>query len=176
MSRNFYIVVFIINIVVELSIIFVLLFYKLYIYILFFIVLLFITINVFINYCKSSSSEELSYLNYLNHIKKSFYSILVRINSLLDITDKNLINVYDLEDLLDMQLKLKNPILYYEEEKSCTFFLVSGNDIYSSVLRMNDDISASIDKLYQNINISNFRKIATTKEHDNQIDLPKLKS
>ena len=194
MNRKRNIIVFIINIFMILAIITILLILKQYIYILFFITLLIIIILLFYKYLKSTISSEAVYISYLKHLKKSFGSILLNINELPDLKDKLVINISNIEDLFNLQIDLKKPILLYEEKNSSTFIIISNEDVYVSILRLNDNANASIESVSKKTSITNLkeyqkdslinttiikvdkiRKILAAENHDKDIDLPKLK-
>lgn len=148
MKRNLFIVLFLIAILIEVVSCILLTINHLYAYVLFLAILLCITVSMLIKYYKSTLSTEDAYLSYLKNIKKTFSSVLISISEIPDLKKKNIIKVKDLEEIFDVGMELKKPILYYEKEDCCIFILVLESDLYLYILSKSND-SKEKDELFK---------------------------
>lgn len=79
-------------------------------------------------------------------IIKTYYAILVKINEIPDLAEKNVISVYDIDSLVNAQMETRKPILYFEEEKSVSFILVDGTETLFYILKQEDCMENSLEK------------------------------
>ena len=72
-------------------------------------------------------------------ILKTYNSIIVEVEDIPNIAGKNIIKVKSIEDLVDAQLELREPIYYKNDNDSCFFMLLHYNEACVYILRMNAD-------------------------------------
>lgn len=102
---------------------------------LFFITLLIITFISFIIYFKDTRSEEAIYESYMKKILKTFDSILVKIIEIPSFSERKIIKVAELEDLMDAQAEIRKPINYFEENNGTSFILLDDKEAYIYILK-----------------------------------------
>lgn len=99
-----------------------------------------ITIIIFFKYCqKAFVSNETPYRKKLNRILKEYGDIIVEINSLMDMSNLSIIEVKSFNELIDLEVELRIPILYYENGIEGWFMIVQGNQLYRFVLKDNEE-------------------------------------
>lgn len=150
MSKRKRIILLITAIIIELIIFVILLLNSLTIYLLFISTLLVITTFYLIYYCWTTRNDDAIFRSSLNDILKNYNSVLVKIISLPDFTDKNIVRVADLDDLIVAQMEIRKPISYFEELDSCTFILQDNQDSYIYVLKKNNLVKPIIQSYLDN--------------------------
>lgn len=140
MSKVKRIILLIIAIIIELILLLILFFNKLVFYAIFVSTLLILTISYLFNYCWSTRNEDAIYKSSLHDILKNYNSILVKLLCLPELTDRNIVRVAELDDLIVAQMEIRKPISYFEEVASCTFILQDNKDSYIYILKKNNSV------------------------------------
>ncbi len=91
-------------------------------------------------YLKEEPDQYTAYIKSKNKILKTYDSIIVEVENIPNIAGKNIIKVKSIEDLVDAQLELREPIYYKNDNDSCFFLLLHYNEACIFILKMNDNI------------------------------------
>lgn len=71
----------------------------------------------------------------VHKILKTYNSILVRCQNVPTISDKNIVFVEDIAGMINAQIEIRKPILYFQEQKCTSFILLDGNEGYIYILK-----------------------------------------
>ena len=91
-------------------------------------------------YLKEDPDEYQAYVKNKKRILRTYDSIIVEVEDIPNIAGKNIIKVKSIEDLVDAQLELREPIYYKNDNDSCFFMLLHYNEACIYILRMNDSV------------------------------------
>ena len=91
-------------------------------------------------YIREEPDEYALFLKNKRRILKTYNSIIVEVEDIPNIAGKNIIKVKSIEDLVDAQLELREPIYYKNDNDSCFFMLLHYNEACIYILRMNADV------------------------------------
>lgn len=91
-------------------------------------------------YLREAPDEYTAYIKAKRRILKTYDSIIVEVEDIPNIAGKNIIKVKTIEDLVDAQLELREPIYYKNDNDSCFFILLHYNEACIYILRMNEDV------------------------------------
>ncbi len=91
-------------------------------------------------YLREEPDEFSTFIKNKRRILKTYNSIIVEVEDIPNIAGKNIIKVKSIEDLVDAQLELREPIYYKNDNDSCFFMLLHYNEACIYILRMNDDV------------------------------------
>lgn len=112
-----------------------------------------ICVFMFVNALKGNRSEEDVYKSELNKVLKIYDSILVKCTKIPDLTDKNIIETTNMEDLVDAQVELRKPIYYKDEKDSCAFLVMDNKEVCVFILKQREDVVSPLE-----VKIANLRK------------------
>ena len=115
-----------------------------------------------------SKDENKVYHSFLNEILKTFDSVLIKVNEIPDLANRNIIKVNSIEDLIDAQVEIRKPIYYFLDVSSCTFILLDDKELCLFVLRKNNDVVAAIDGILEEE--ENKKRIKTERDKKHQED------
>ena len=102
---------------------------------------LFIVLTVFLGiYLKETPDEFTTFIKTKRKILRTYNSIIVEVESIPNIAGKNIIKVKTIEDLVDAQLELREPIYYKNDNDSCFFILLHYNEACIYILKLNDSV------------------------------------
>lgn len=70
------------------------------------------------------------------HIKKwkKYREIIVELEYKTDFEMKNVVDVKDFEELIDVEEEIRNPILFFEDEGHFVFLIMADNVVYRKIL------------------------------------------
>ena len=71
----------------------------------------------------------------VHKILKTYNSILVKCQNVPTISDKNIVFVEDIAGMINAQIEIRKPILYFQEQKCTSFILLDGNEGYIYILK-----------------------------------------
>lgn len=91
-------------------------------------------------YLKEEPDEYSAYIKNKKRILRTYNSIIVEVEDIPNIAGKNIIKVKSIEDLVDAQLELREPIYYKNDNDSCFFMLLHYNEACIYILKMNDGV------------------------------------
>lgn len=91
-------------------------------------------------YLKEEPDEYSAYIKSKKRILKTYDSVIVEVENIPNIAGKNIIKVKSIEDLVDAQLELREPIYYKNDNDSCFFLLLHYNEACIYILKMNENI------------------------------------
>lgn len=91
-------------------------------------------------YLKEEPDEYSAYVKNKKRILKTYDSVIVEVENIPNIAGKNIIKVKSIEDLVDAQLELREPIYYKNDNDSCFFLLLHYNEACVYILKMNESI------------------------------------
>lgn len=89
---------------------------------------------------------EKKYLKKVHKILKTYNSILVKCINLSILSQKNIIIVESIKGMVNAQIEIRKPILYFQEEKSISFILLDGTETYIYILKSNMESENSVEK------------------------------
>ena len=102
---------------------------------------LFIILTIILaTYIKEEPDEYSTFVKNKKRILRTYDSIIVEVEDIPNIAGKNIIKVKSIEDLVDAQLELREPIYYKNDNDSCFFMLLHYNEACIYILRMNDGV------------------------------------
>lgn len=111
---------------------------KLYLGLLFLCILFNIIIMglIYLRYCQDKRKKG-NYKNTLNKILKSYDSIIVNVETIPSLKEKEIINVTSFEELLDAQMETRTPINYCETIKGieANFMIITSEIVWVYVLK-----------------------------------------
>jgi len=90
-------------------------------------------------YLKEEPDEYSTYNKNKKRILKTYDSIIVEVENIPNIAGKNVIKVKSIEDLVDAQLELREPIYYKNDNDSCFFLLLHFNEACVYILKMSEN-------------------------------------
>jgi hypothetical protein len=91
-------------------------------------------------YLREDPDEYSTYIKNKKKILKTYNSIIVEVEDIPNIAGKNIIKVKSIEDLVDAQLELREPIYYKNDSDSSFFMLLHYNEACIYILRMNENV------------------------------------
>ncbi len=91
-------------------------------------------------YLREEPDEYTAFIKNKKRILKTYDSIIVEVEDIPNIAGKNIIKVKSIEDLVDAQLELREPIYYKNDNDSCFFMLLHYNEACVYILKMNDGV------------------------------------
>ena len=109
----------------------------------FFVVLLTLFVILLISlgfYIKEKPDEYSVFQKEKKRILKTYSSAIIEVENLPNIAGKNIIKVKSMDDLVDAQLELREPIYYKNDNDSCFFLLLHYNEACIYILRLNPDV------------------------------------
>ena len=69
-------------------------------------------------------------------ILKKYRNIIVELEKKPEFSIKNIIDVREFEELIDIEEEIRVPILYYEEDEEYVFLIIDNNVVYRRILKM----------------------------------------
>lgn len=91
-------------------------------------------------YLKEEPDEYSAFIKNKKRILRTYDSIIVEVEDIPNIAGKNVIKVKSIEDLVDAQLELREPIYYKNDNDSCFFMLLHYNEACIYILKMNNGV------------------------------------
>ena len=91
-------------------------------------------------YLREEPDEYSAFIKSKKRILRTYDSIIVEVEDIPNIAGKNIIKVKSIEDLVDAQLELREPIYYKNDNDSCFFMLLHYNEACVYILKMNDSV------------------------------------
>lgn len=91
-------------------------------------------------YLREEPDEFSAFIKNKKRILRTYNSIIVEVEDIPNIAGKNIIKVKSIEDLVDAQLELREPIYYKNDNDSCFFMLLHYNEACVYILKMNDSV------------------------------------
>lgn len=91
-------------------------------------------------YLREEPDEYSLFIKNKKRILRTYDSIIVEVEDIPNIAGKNIIKVKSIEDLVDAQLELREPIYYKNDNDSCFFMLLHYNEACVYILKMNDGV------------------------------------
>ena len=109
----------------------------------FFIVLFTLFVVLIISlaiYVREKPDDYSVYTKEKKRILKTYGSVIIEVETLPNIVGKNIIKVKSMDDLVDAQLELREPIYYKNDNDSCFFLLLHYNEACIYILRLNENV------------------------------------
>lgn len=116
-----------------------------------------VSLIALILYIKNTRSADAIYRSQFKNILKSYDAILISSANLPKLTDRNIIKVTSIEELVDAQMEIRKPIYYKLEEKYCSFVLLDQSEACFFVLKESEDLVTPLDlvlEAYENDGVS----------------------
>ena len=102
---------------------------------------------LFYNYISNTKSEDALYNSFVNNIMKTYFSILVEVEEVPSLDNKDIVRVKTFDDLLNVQEEVHKPIFYIKDEDSFVLFVIDSSLACICELKRNDNIASTIDKV-----------------------------
>jgi len=106
-------------------------------------------------YIREEPDEFSTFVKNKRRILKTYNSIIVEVEDIPNIAGKNIIKVKSIEDLVDAQLELREPIYYKNDNDSCFFMLLHYNEACVYILKMNDDVVSPTEQSIKYMKVEN---------------------
>ena len=81
----------------------------------------------------------------INDIIKTYDSVLAKTNNIPDLYEKNIILIDSIEDLVDIELEVRKPIVYFKQIESCSFILIDNDIAYIYIKKTSDDVESPVE-------------------------------
>lgn len=133
--------------------------------IVFSVVILIFSCISFINGRDPTKTYESRIKNTLN----TYDSILVRNKEVPSLENRNIIMLYEFQDLVNAQMELRRPICYIKQIESCSFILLDGTEAWVYIDKLNEDVVSPIE-----IEINNMKRVLKKEEEIEQELLKKI--
>lgn len=118
-------------------------------------------------YIKEAPDEFTTFVKEKKRILRTYDSVIVEVEALPNIAGKNIIKVKTIDDLVDAQLELREPIYYKNDNDSCFFLLLHYNEACIYILRMNENV---ISPTEQSIRYMKVDPYETKSEYENLLE------
>ena len=117
-------------------------------------------------YLREAPDEYSIFIKEKKKILRTYDSVIVEVEEIPNIAGKNIIKVKTIDDLVDAQLELREPIYYKNDNDSCFFLLLHYNEACIYILKINDSVISPTEQ-----SIRYMKKDEKTKkqEEDNNI-------
>lgn len=116
-------------------------------------------------YLKEEPDEYTTFIKNKKRILRTYDSIIVEVEDIPNIAGKNIIKVKSIEDLVDAQLELREPIYYKNDNDSCFFMLLHYNEACVYILKMNESVISPTEQ-----SIRYMKEEPSAKEEDNILE------
>ena len=120
-------------------------FNELPVYTIFFATLSAVCLVFIILYAVNNRDENSIYLSTLKNIMRTYDSILVGSEDLPELRGRNILMVSSLEDFLDAQSEIRNPIYYKRDVDSCSFVIIDNKEACVYIFKRNDDVISPLE-------------------------------
>ena len=117
-------------------------------------------------YLREAPDEYSIFIKEKKKILRTYDSVIVEVEEIPNIAGKNIIKVKTIDDLVDAQLELREPIYYKNDNDSCFFLLLHYNEACIYILKINDSV---ISPTEQSIRYMKKDAKAKKQEEDNNI-------
>ena len=87
----------------------------------------------------------------IRDILNTFDSILVKSNTVPELTGRSIIEVLSIDDLVDAQLEIRKPICYLKQTESCSFVLLDDTEAYVFIDKKNEDVVSPVEIEIKNL-------------------------
>ena len=91
-------------------------------------------------YLREAPDEYSIFIKEKKKILRTYDSVIVEVEEIPNIAGKNIIKVKTIDDLVDAQLELREPIYYKNDNDSCFFLLLHYNEACIYILKINDSV------------------------------------
>lgn len=143
------------------------------------ITLMVLTIVITLLYLHNTKSDESIFKAKIKNIINTYDSILVKVDILPDLSNKDIVYIDKFESLIKSQGEVKKPIFYSITEKTASFVLIDNNLVCYSIIKEKEDL---IDPVESKLMIANAKKnvkdidesILADLEHTTIIKLPNI--
>lgn len=138
-----------------------------------------LVVAVLIMYIIKTRSPESLFKSKIKNIINTYDSILVKVDILPDLSNKDIVYIDKFESLIKSQGEVKKPIFYSVTEKTASFVLIDNNLVCYSIIKENEDL---IDPVESKLMVANAKKnikdidesILADLEHTTIIKLPNI--
>lgn len=104
---------------------------------------------LFYNYINNTKSEDALYNSFVNNIMKTYFSILVEVEEVPSLDNKDIVKVKTFDDLLNAQEEVHKPIFYIKSEDTLTMFIIDSSLACICELKRNSSVESNIDKIIE---------------------------
>lgn len=119
------------------------------------IILSFIVVTVLgviaLVYFTKPKTEEAMYTAFLKKIKKAFLTILISSAEIPNLSDKTIVKVSSIDDLVDISENVRKPIYYVEDENACDFILFHNDQACVYTLKMYEESTSKLEEYLKDL-------------------------
>lgn len=115
-----------------------------------------------------NKDEAAAYRSNVKSILKCYDSILVKTNNIPDISDKDVITVPTMEELVNAQIEMKKPIYYWAEAECYTFMITTDYEALCYIAKKNQNVISNLERL--DLQKKQQKKILAEKEKNKRVD------
>lgn len=87
-------------------------------------------------------------------ILRTYNSILVKCKNIPLLTDKNIIMIDNIDSMINAQVEIRKPILYFQEDTSIAFMLLDGTEAYIYIVKLSDNVQSKVEQIIENLNLA----------------------
>lgn len=88
--------------------------------------------------CKNRTPESV-YKSEIADILKTYETILIELDSIPDLKDKNLIKTLSFKDIVNVEFEYRKPVYYVHNNESYDFILINDNDVYTYTAKLDKE-------------------------------------
>lgn len=98
---------------------------------------------------KLNSSKESLYNGTIKNILKTYDVILVEIENIPDISEREIITLSSITDIVNTQYEFRKPVYYVHDDNSYDFFIMTDDTVYVYTYKREDSIVSIFEKYIQ---------------------------
>ena len=84
-------------------------------------------------------TPESVYKSEISDILKTYETILIELDSIPDLKDKNLIKTLSFKDIVNAEYEYRKPVYYVHNDESYDFILINDNDVYTYTTKLDKE-------------------------------------
>ena len=84
-------------------------------------------------------------------ILKKYDAVLVKTKNIPRLYDKNIMLVSTIEDMINAQMEIRQPVYYFVNENSYSFFLLDGEEALVYIVKSDPTVMCVVEKLILNV-------------------------
>lgn len=88
--------------------------------------------------CNNKSTESI-YNSEISDILKTYETILIELDSLPDLKDKNLVKTLSFKDIVNVEYEYRKPVYFVHNDNSYDFILINNNDVYTYTTKLDKE-------------------------------------
>ena len=102
-----------------------------------------------------NKNPESLYKAEISDILKSYDTILIELDSIPDLKNKNQIKTLSFKDIVNAEYEYRKPVYYVHNNESYDFILINNNDVYTYTSKLDKEKNSLLEAYYDSISNSN---------------------